>query len=112
MQKKNIDTLECDIAEYENRTQDILHMLEFEDLSYHERARLATELVEVRKNRRKSKDAYEVIQPLCQWVVTYKPQIHELERVLGKIREIENKHKNRIYVMRTEDRQIIAPQKE
>ena len=45
-------------------TQDYLHMLELEDLSYHERSKVATKLVENRKARRDYKDMVEELEPI------------------------------------------------
>lgn len=47
--------LELQRAE-EKKTQDVLHMLELDNLNYKERAKLATQLKNIRQKRRRYKD--------------------------------------------------------
>lgn len=86
----------------EDRQQDILHELELAELKYHERARLATELSEVRKRRREVKNALEVLEPLVNWLNANPEALRSLQRVLGDMRKQEQRHANRIYIKRSD----------
>ena len=46
---------------HDYETQDILHKLELEDVSYHDTAKLGKALTKVRENRRKAKDSVEIV---------------------------------------------------
>lgn len=86
----------------ENKTQDYLHKLELEDLTYHERSRVAAELIENRKARRNYKDAVEELEPIIKFFE--EPQnsnvIKRLTHLLGQVRKVESKHQNRFYIPR------------
>lgn len=86
----------------ENKTQDYLHKLELEDLTYHERSRVAAELIENRKARRNYKDAVEELEPIIKFFED--PQnsnvIKRLTQLLGQVRKVEAKHQNRFYIPR------------
>ena len=73
----------------EAETQDILHKLELEEITYHEYARLSKVLKKVRIERRKAKDTIEQTGPLVTWVAQNNKVIKELERVLGEMRKAE-----------------------
>ena len=88
---------ELNMREEEDWTQDILHSLELEKHDAKSCARLARELAEHRKKRRHGKDIVEVNAPLAAWVEENRAAIKSLEAVLGKIRRIEEYHKNRQY---------------
>ena len=88
--------------ECEDKQNDILHDLELVDHTHNERGRIAKELAEIRRKRRTAKDHYELLQPLVAWTAQYQSAIHALERVLGDMRKIEEKQKNRIYRKRSD----------
>ena len=91
------DTLKwCDDA-----TQDILHKLELEPVKYKERARLATKLQNIRRERRAAKDLISVTEDIVEWINTNSSVIKSLERLLGGVRKAENKLGNRMYFNRT-----------
>ena len=80
-------------------TQDYLHALELGELSYHERARVATSLAECRKERRIVKDTLEVLEPFILFCdeKESKAYINKLRQTLGAMRTAEKKHCNRFY---------------
>ena len=80
-------------------TQDYLHKLELEDLSYSERAKIATQLRDCRKVRREHKDTKETLEPLVQFLESDKGRnmMNLLRETLGKTRKIELKMENRVY---------------
>lgn len=84
----------------EKITQDYLHQLELEDLTYHERGRIAVQLSENRKARRNYKDAVEELEPIINFFED--PQnisfIKRLTQLLGQVRKVESKHQNRFYI--------------
>lgn len=86
----------CDDA-----TQDILHKLELEPVKYKERARLATKLQNIRRERRAAKDLISVTEDIVEWINTNSSVIKSLERLLGGVRKAENKLGNRMYFNRT-----------
>ena len=86
----------------EAETQDILHMLELENITYHEYARLSKALKKVRIERRKAKDTIEQLGPLVTWVAQNNKVIKELERVLGEMRKVEKNMQYRHYNPKTD----------
>ena len=80
-------------------TQDILHDLELGDLNYKERAKVATKLAGVRKERRLEKDTIEELEDFISWYSDQntKKVLDQLRNVLGKVRKQEEYHENRVY---------------
>ena len=92
------DTLKwCDDA-----TQDILHKLELEPIKYKERARIATKLQSIRRERRAAKDTIRVTEDMAAWIDSNSAVIKTLERLLGSVRKAEGKLDNRMYINRTD----------
>jgi hypothetical protein len=87
---------ECDEA-----TQDLLHKMEIDPVKYKERARLATKLQAVRRQRRTAKDMTEITKIIAIWAKDNKSIIGSLQRLLGDIRKAEKKQQNRTYIPRT-----------
>lgn len=94
-------------------TQDILHSLELDNLSYSERCKLMTKLTACRKDRRYWKDRVEELEPLVSlFTVTHENTskkldiernakvINLLREALGQTRRQENYHKDRKYTPR------------
>ena len=92
--------LEEELTRLDALTQDYLHALELGELSYHERARIATDLANCRKERRKVKDTIEVIDAFVIFEDEKESKAHmnKLRQVLGQVRSAEKKHNNRIYI--------------
>ena len=86
----------------DNETQDILHAMELDSLSYHDRSRLSSALSAVRKKRRKAKDTAEIMKPVLDWEEKNRDAVKSLENVLGAVRTIEKEKENRFYVKRTD----------
>jgi hypothetical protein len=94
-------------------TQDILHSLELDNLSYSDRCKLMTKLTACRKDRRYWKDQVEELEPLVSVFSITADTAHkkaEVERnakvinllreALGQTRRQENYHKDRKYTPR------------
>lgn len=88
------------VGEMDLLTQDYLHMLEIVPLSGNERSKIATQLKNTRLERRKHKDNVELLKPLVNCLDKHSRTIKDLEQVLGQMRQIEEKQKNRIYTPR------------
>ena len=88
---------------WDKKTQDILHDIELAEHTEAELAALAAELREVRRARREAKDRYEELTPLCR-LLESTTIAAQLARALGEMRKAEEKHKNRVYIRRTENK--------
>lgn len=96
-------TLES-MKECEDEENDIRHAYELGSLKYKDRAKLATQLAQILQERRKFKDALEIIEPLYELMQS--PEgvafMKKLQPVLGETRKIKRGQVNRIYFYRTE----------
>lgn len=83
-------------------TQDFLHQLELKNLSYKERAKIATVLAKTRQERRVSKDIVECLRPLYDYFSQKKgvETLKNMTEILGKVRIIEDCFDKRIYIPR------------
>ena len=90
----------------DNLTQDWLHELELGNLTYAQRAKIATKLATTRKHRRASKDTYELLTPLIDYLESErgKQMLDRLRETLGQTRKIEERMKTRTYRYRILDR--------
>lgn len=86
----------------DKKTQDILHKIELNTLKRDEKTKIVTKLQEVRRTRREFKDKIEVVEDICKYFEdpTHISMIRDLEQILGKIRKIEERQGNKIYVPR------------
>lgn len=75
--------LELQRAE-EKKTQDVLHMLELDNLNYKERAKLATQLKNIRQKCRRYKDEVEELECIVQFKKENKNLVNLLTQLLGK----------------------------
>lgn len=85
-----------------NETQDILHRMELKSDSYHDMAKMAKRLKQVRQKRREAKNIKEVTEPILKWANEYEKVIRTLEIILGDVRKIEERIKNRCYIEKTD----------
>lgn len=83
-------------------TQDYLHKLELENLSYKEKAKIAVILSRIRKQRRQHKDSLEILKPLHYYVTTDKAKQNRntLSEILGQTRKAENQLGDKKYWFR------------
>ena len=87
----------AELEKKDNETQDILHELELSNTTYKERAKIASRLKYVRKERRILKDYIEEKEALMKWVEENKNCLNKLREVLGQTRKQEKYHLNRCY---------------
>ena len=80
-------------------TQDYLHSLELDLLTYSDRAKIATKLKKCRKERRECKDTVRVLEPLYNYITSEKGQHLDnmLKEVLGATRKAEKSLDGRVY---------------
>lgn len=80
-------------------TQDYLHRLELDGLSYGERAKVATQLARCRQLRRESKDTVEILEPFIEFIETEKGKqmMNLMRETLGKTRKVEERMGTRTY---------------
>lgn len=93
----NMPTVYSAVNDLDKATQDIMHKLELEDLSYKENCRLMTQLKSIRKDRRYYKDKVEQYQIVTQYNKDNKKAIDLLRQKLGEMRKIEEYHATRTY---------------
>lgn len=83
-------------------TQDLLHRLELEDDSYHNCAKIAKALKNVRQERRKAKDTVTKTEAVVKWCEENSGVIRSIEKLLGEVRKAERSTENRFYIPKTE----------
>lgn len=88
--------------EANDATQDLLHSLELYENTYHEYARAAKKLAQVRQERRAAKDAREQLQLVMDWLEENDRVIHGLEKLLGNVRKAEKATEGRFYTPKTD----------
>ena len=86
----------------DEQTQDILHRLELYADDYHETARLAKLLRQVRQSRRKAKESFERLNPVSTWARENQAVVKRLEQLLGTVRKAEERQQKRLWMPRTE----------
>jgi rubrerythrin len=100
-----------ELDKQENITQDLLHSLELDTLTYKQRCKVATQLSHNRKNRRLAKDELELITPLYTYIndPANKKVFDKLTDILGETRKVEKRHQNRTYyprVLKSENKDV------
>lgn len=97
--KSDYEWNKTEITRLERLTQDYLHQLELGDLSYSERAKVATQLAKCRRLRRDSKDTVEILDPFMEFIDSEKGKqtMNLMREALGKTRKAEGRMENRIY---------------
>lgn len=90
-----------EVKHCDDQTQDILHKLELEDIKYKERAKYATMLQRIRRERRELKDEVLLKTPIVQWGKSHIKELNELDRLLGEVRKLEKACNIRSYKNKT-----------
>ncbi|WEG13987.1 hypothetical protein PU629_06360 [Pullulanibacillus sp. KACC 23026] len=94
--KQSIDQLEKEIM-------DIEHVIELTTFNASKGFFLAKDIQTARKNRRELKDNNELLHPLVEVVSRMRTFQNDLNKAIGEIRKIKNRHVNRQYKMRVRD---------
>jgi hypothetical protein len=89
----------AEVNRLDRLTQDYLHQLELNNLSYRERAKVATQLTKCRQLRRESKDTVEILEPFIEFIDSDKGRqtMNLMREALGKTRKVEKYMENRTY---------------
>lgn len=100
--RKHYERCASRLEDMDKSTQDYLHMLEIDNLNYAERAKLATKLQEIRKDRRYYKDTIDVLTPLIEFTNQnpWKNTLHKLNEILQKMLIAEEAMEKRSYKYR------------
>lgn len=98
---------DCNVAASQERdadlaVQDVLHRLELQDDGYHDSAKLALALREIRRERRAARDKHMILEPIARWCQKNQPFVKQLELLLGEVRKLERSQENRHYNDRTD----------
>ena len=86
------------VNDLDKATQDIMHKLELEELSYKDNCKLMTQLKTIRKDRRYYKDKVEQYQIIATYYKDNKKSVDLLKQKLGEMRKVEEYHLTRTYV--------------
>ena len=83
--------------------QDLLHLLELSDLTYHDGAKVAKALTKIRSDRRDAETVMTQLKPVVTWITDNPNVIKSLEKLLGEVRKAEriSNPDNRHYTQRT-----------
>ena len=85
------------VNDLDKATQDIMHKLELEDLSYKENCKLMTQLKTIRKDRRYYKDKVEQYMIISQYYKDNRKPVDLIRQKLGEMRKVEEYHSTRTY---------------
>ena len=100
---KEFDSNKSDIEFCEKEIRDIEHVLELTLFNASNGYKYARDIQSVRIKRRDLKDKNELLDPLVQLVRKMKSYEHEINKVIGEIRRIKQKHEVRQYKMRVRE---------
>lgn len=80
-------------------TSDLIHKIELQSCSYHDRAKVATAIRVCRTERRQHKDNTIILEPLVIFLQTEKGKllISQLQQTLGAVRKAERATQDRQY---------------
>ena len=87
------------MSEMDRITQDYLHKLELENLKYDGRAKIATKLTKIRRERREYKDTMMVLEPLYEYMKSDKGHatLNQLRKVQGQVRQADERMRRQTY---------------
>lgn len=97
---KRLDSAQEELKKVDSEIQDILHVIELTSFDACKGFKWAKELQKLRKERRRLKDEIESLEPIKELISYQKPSEKNINKVLGDVRKIETRHKNRGYSMR------------
>lgn len=95
---------EADEQEANAVTNDIHHSLELLEHDEVELLRLAEDLAQARRQRRRARDVMSETAPVLVWLDENRAVVKNLERLLGEVRKAEKNTENRIYTPRARGR--------
>lgn len=100
------------LEEQNQLTQDYLHKLELGKLNAVELTKVAKNIQENRKERRKHKNDMEYAQIIVEFVQNPQTRdvLHQLEAALGKLRKMKKQRQYRVYRFRVIDEEDLVEQ--
>lgn len=99
--KENLHIYDAELAEVDGELQDVYHRLELKDgLTRKDMADAGSLIARLRKRRRIAKNAIERLKPVVDSLSQMPSALNNLNMLLGELRKIENRQKNRVYVPR------------
>nr|DAR68855.1 MAG TPA: hypothetical protein [Caudoviricetes sp.] len=100
------------LEEQNQLTQDYLHKLELGKLNAIELTKVAKNIQDNRKERRKHKNDMEYAQIIVEFVQNQQTRdvLHQLEAVLGKLRKMKKQRQYRVYRFRVIDEEDLVEQ--
>lgn len=88
------------LKKVDSEIQDIVHIIELTNFNASEGYKWAKELQRLRRIRRGLKNELETLEKIKEFLTFQRPTEKNISRVLGDLRNIENKQKIRSYRMR------------
>ena len=100
--RKDADVWQDELLRTEQLTMDYLHLLELEETSYHDRAKIASSMMIARQQRRDAKNQLEISARLLEFTESEqgKHLLNQFRQVLGATRKAEKLAANRSYMPR------------
>lgn len=98
--KQKYDFYNNAVQELDRATQDVLHKLELDKLSSAEKCKWATQLSNIRKDRRYYKDKVDALKSLIDCIDESKQFTNDMNRfgnIAGNVRKNYSNRQNRIY---------------
>lgn len=83
-----------------DRQEDILHLIEFENMTNKELTKIAKELRDVRRERREIKNYIQRLDPISEWISLNQTSFNRFSQAIGKMRGIEKAQNEAVYMMR------------
>lgn len=92
------------VGEEDKRHQDLIHAIEFEH-NPEKIAQIGIRIHQNRVERRVYKDLFEITDPVVQFVrdPQNKKALDQMRQLLGKVRKVEKRHENRVYIPRIKE---------
>ena len=92
------------VGEEDKRHQDLVHAIEFEH-NPDGITKLGMRIHQNRVERRVYKDLFEVTDPVTQFIrdPQNKKALDQMRQLLGKVRKVEKRHENRVYIPRIKE---------
>ena len=98
--EKQYEIAHAEVNQKDSETQDYMHALELQNLSYNQCCKVATKLKKCRQQRRKNKDIVEQLQPLISYINKNKNILNGLKGLLGELRKQDKYLNSRQYFPR------------
>ena len=101
--KEEYSIAEQKYEEANSQIQDLMHMLELGDVSYHDGGKIARALSNIRVEKRNAETTMIQLKPVIAWLADNTKTMNSMEKLLGEVRKAEkiSDPDNRHYTQRT-----------